>query len=363
MLKILHTNAGKSWSGIEQRIFTIAKLLNGKDMKVSLAISPRSPLARKARENNLEVFPLDIKNQGDLKAILKLKDILNRNHFPILHAHRSTDHWLAAETIKFFHLPVKMIRTRHSFIPISNNLFNRLLYKKWTEKIVTVAEVVKQDLIKNNQIELSKITAIHSSLMLDRFSPSLNGQKIKASLNIKEGTLLVGMVGKLSKHKDYPNFLRASKVIQEEFPSTQFLIVGEGSEGKKLKTLAKELGVESSVSFLGYREDIPQILAALDVFVLSSEVEGSPAVIKEAMALGKPVVTTKVGGIPEIIEDGVSGILVPPHNPKLLAKGIRDILRNREKGEIMGEEASKIIREKFTPQKLASQTEEIYRSM
>ena len=363
MLKVLHTNAGQSWSGIEQRIFTIAKLLNSKDMKISLAISPRSPLVRKARENNLEVFPLNIRNKGDLKAVLKLKDILSRNHFSILHAHRSTDHWLAVETTKFFHLPVKIVRTRHSFIPISNNFFNRLLYKKWTKKIVTVAKIIKDDLMENNGIQPSKIVAIHSSLMLERFNFSTKGEKTRAGLKIKEGTLLVGMVGKLSKHKDYPNFLRAGKIIQAEIPAAQFLIVGEGPEEEKLKDLSKDLGIESSVSFLGYREDIPEILAALDVFVLSSELEGSPAVIKEAMALRKPVVATGVGGIPEIVEDGVTGFLVPSHNSELLAKGVLDIWRNREKGEMMGQKGKKMIDKRFTPERLASQTENLYRSM
>lgn len=360
MLKVLHTDAGENWSGIENRILIIAKHLNSKDLNISLAISPDNPLAQKAKPENIQCFDLPIRNKIDFRAILKLKNILLKHKFDILHVHRSTDHWIGVQAVKFFNLPVKIIRTRHNYTPIKPNLFNRLLYNKFTDKIITVAEIIKKDITENAYINPSKVVTIHSSIMIERFNDGINTSQIREELNISSDTLLVGMIGRIRDHKDYPNFLKACKIVRERIPSVKFLIAGEGPLEKKVKNLAKELGIAKDIFFLGEWEDIPEVLAGLDIFVLSSSVEGSPAVIKEAMVMGKPVVSTSVGGIPEIIEDGVDGILVLPSSPLALADGIILVLKDKELSEKLGRNAKKTILEKFTPSVLASKTKEVY---
>ncbi len=360
MLKILHTNAGDNWSGIENRILIIAKHLNSEDLKVSLAISPNNPLTAKAKQENIECFNLSIRNKIDFKAVLKLKNILLEHKFDILHVHRSTDHWIGVQAVKLFNLPVKIIRTRHNYTPINPNIFNRLLYNKFTDKIITVAEIIKKDITENAHINPSKVVAIHSSIMIERFNEGINAFQIRKELNISSDIPLVGMIGRIRDHKDYPNFLEACKLVKQTRPFVKFLIVGEGPLDNEIKNLAEELGIVQDIFFLGKREDVPEVLASLDVFVLSSSVEGSPAVIKEAMVMGKPVVATSVGGIPEIIEDGVNGILVYPHSPMKLADGIIRILMDKELSEKLGRNAKKTILENFTPSVLAYKTKDVY---
>lgn len=360
MLKVLHTNAGDNWSGIENRIFIVAKHLNSKDLKVSLAISPNNPLTTKAKQGNIECFNLSICNKIDFKAIFNLKSILLKHKFDILHVHRSTDHWIGVQAVKLFNLPVKIIRTRHNYTPINPNIFNRLLYNKFTDKIITVAEIIKKDITENAQINPSKVVTIHSSIMIERFNEGINASQVKEELNISSDTPLVGMIGRIREHKDYPNFLGACKLVKQAIPSVKFLIVGEGPLEKKIKNLAEELGIIQNIFFLGKREDIPEILASLDVFVLSSSVEGSPAVIKEAMVMSKPVVATSVGGIPEIIEDGINGILVSPHSPMYIAQRILQVLQDKTLSEKLGRNAKKTILENFTPSVLAYKTKDVY---
>jgi glycosyltransferase involved in cell wall biosynthesis len=222
-----------------------------------------------------------------------------------------------------------------------------------------VAEIIKKDITENAHINLSKVVTIHSSILIERFNEEVNASQIRKELNISSDTPLVGMIGRIRDHKDYPNFLGACKIVKERMPSVKFIIVGEGPKEKEVKNLAKELDIQD-IFFLGKREDIPEILASLDVFVLSSSVEGSPAVIKEAMVMSKPVVSTSVGGIPEIIEDGVNGILVSPHSHIYIAQKILQVLQDKPLSEKLGRNAQKTILENFTPSVLAYKTKDVY---
>jgi glycosyltransferase involved in cell wall biosynthesis len=147
--------------------------------------------------------------------------------------------------------------------------------------------------------------------------------------------------------------------VRKDFPEAKFLWVGDGSHEKKAKDFVCEAGLRDSVAFLGRREDIPEILAALDVFVLSSRSEGSPAVLKEALLMEKPVVSTNVGAIPEIIKHGQNGVLVPPERPDKLAEGIIKVLRNPHSKE-MGKKGSVFIKEEFGEIVLAEKTKKVY---
>ncbi|HIE43243.1 MAG TPA: glycosyltransferase family 1 protein [Candidatus Omnitrophica bacterium] len=360
MIRVLHTNAGRNWSGIEKRIFTIAHHLNSVGIKNSFAINEDSPLAVEAKRVNIECFPFSIRNKCDVGAIFQLKKILKKGDFNIIHTHRSTDHWIAVETVKFFKSPCRLIRTRHSHIPVNRNWINNLLYKKFTDKIVTVAEVSRQQLIEYNGIDASKIATVHSSVFLDQFHPDKKITGIRDELGLDKNTSIIGTVGKISLHKNYPLLLHAFKIVKRSIQNVKLIIVGKGPLENKMKLLSRELDVEEDTYFLGERKDIPQIMATLDVFVLASMVEGSPASLKEAMVSGKPVVATAVGGIPEIIEDGVSGILVPLGESARLASKIIRILKSQELAEKLGRGAQEVILKKFTPSVMISKMREVY---
>lgn len=359
-VKVLHISSSNEWGGTQQRIFMLSKILNNRQIETFVALPPRGLFAEKLKDAGIEIIPFEFKSKWDVQSIFLLRKILFEKKIHILHVHRSNEHFIGFLATKCFSpYRIKLIRTKHDDIPISNNIFNHLLYSRFTDKIIAVGEEIKQKIIRENCFNPSHIVTIHSSALIDRFDPKIDGGKIRMNLSIPDNAPLIGTIGKIHPRKDYVTFLKACKLVKNDFLQAKFLWVGDGSDEEKAKSFAYELGLQDSVIFTGIRTDIPEILAALDVFVLSSKGEGSPAVIKEALLMEKPVVSTNVGSISEIIENGYTGILVPPENPNELAEEIIKILRNPETKE-MGKKGRKIIKEKFNESVLAEKTKKVY---
>ncbi len=363
MQTVLHINAGEVWSGIEQRILTISKLLHNKEFNIILAVSPLSPLYKEAGSYNIPLLSLKVgKWKFNPAVIWKLAQFLKTHKVDILHTHRSSDHWIGVLAVRLFGLSgqCKIIRTRHNFTRIKNNRINNKLYMEWTDRIIAVAEVIKRQLVDENNISENKIITIHSSIDMGKFKGEFDGKKIRNEFGISTDTVVLGMIGRLREHKDYPNMLTTLKIIIEKFKNIKLLIVGDGILESQLKSMVQRMELSSYVIFAGKREDIPQILSGIDIFALSSSVEGSPAVIKEALIMGKPVVSTNVGGIPEIIQNGITGVLVPPHNPEALANDIFDVINNRNKFLEMARKGKQVIIDEFSETRLAELTAEVY---
>ena len=155
----------------------------------------------------------------------------------------------------------------------------------------------------------------------------------RKELGIPKDALVVGSVANLKPHKGHEDLLRAAVVVRRSLPETRFVLVGQGPLERKLRALARVLGLEEAVIFTGYREDALQIMQMFDVFVLASVQEGLAIALIEAMALGKPSVVTRVGGLPEVVHDGEEGFVVPPSDPRALARAIITVLQDRSLSE------------------------------
>ena len=363
MPTVLHINAGEVWSGIEQRIFSISRSLNSKQFKIILAVSPLSPLYKKAGSCNIPLLSLKIGRWKFNPAVIwKLSRFLKTHKVDILHTHRSSDHWIGILAVRLFGLSgqCKIIRTRHNFTRIKNNWINNKLYKEWTDRIIAVAEVIRKRLIDENNISGNKIITIHSSIDTEKFNGEFDEGKIRNEFGISPDTVVLGMIGRLREHKDYPNMFVALKIIVKKFRNIKLLIVGDGILESQLKSVVQIMELDNYVIFTGKRENIPQILSEIDIFVLSSSVEGSPAVIKEALIMEKPVVSTNVGGIPEIIQNGITSVLVPPHNPEALANAILEAINNMENALEMARKGKQVIINQFSETRLAELTAKVY---
>ena len=210
-----------------------------------------------------------------------------------------------------------------------------------------------------------RISVVHSSYWEERFHPKVDGFQVRRELSAEAGSgaLLVGLIGRLVPDKGGIHFLHAAARIAVEFPSARFLFAGRGPEEAVLRSTAAELGISDRVKFLGFREDIPEITAALDLSVLPSvDCDASSAVLKEAMAVGRPVVATTVGGAGEIVEEGGTGLLVPPGDPAALEEAIRSVLSSPDRGRTMGARGSERVRSRFSQARLVEGTLEAYRS-
>jgi glycosyltransferase involved in cell wall biosynthesis len=267
-----------------------------------------------------------MRSELDLPAALSMAGALRRFGADIVHFHTARAHTLGLAAASIARTPVKVLSRRVDF-PVGQNVFSRIKYRASVDAVVAITRAVK-DVLVDGGVSADSVTVIHSGIDLEKFREPADGSYVKRELGIPHSAPLVGAVGALAPHKAQSYFLRAAKNLAEQKPEVRYIIVGEGELEAELKSLSNSLGVEGVVTFAGFRRDIVAVLAALDVFVLSSVAEGLCTSILDAMASGVPVVATAVGGVPEVVEDGVSGVLVPPADPEAMAGAVGRVLED-----------------------------------
>jgi glycosyltransferase involved in cell wall biosynthesis len=292
---------------------------------------------------------------------------LHREKFDLIHAHGSQDLWNSAAARRMGHHSLPLIFTRHHTKKLVDHAFNRFLYRKVVDHlIVACASVLDRyrPFLERGDITEDRISVIHSAYREDRFHPGVDGSAIRHELGAGPETMLVGVVGRLQPEKGGMYFLRAAAKIAPAFPTARFVFVGRGSDEMLLRQTAAELGIAERVIFMGFREDIPEITAALDLSVLPSiDCDASSAVLKEAMAMGRPVVATIIGGAGDIVEADKTGLLVPHADPEALATAIGTILGMPDRGRAMGERGQQRVVAHFTRERLVEQTLATYRKV
>jgi glycosyltransferase involved in cell wall biosynthesis len=230
-----------------------------------------------------------------------------------------------------------------------------------SDRLVTVSEQVKRDLVSYRVASPEKIAVIPLGLDLEPFLESAGyRRKLRRELGMSNGELLVGIVGRIFPIKNHRLFLEAAAQVAAELETARFLVVGDGVLRPAMEEYARTLGLGDRVIFTGWRRDLPLIYPDLDVLVVCSDNEGTPVSAIEAMAAGCPVVATRVGGLPDLIAEGETGCLVPPRDPAALAAGILRLLRDREMARRLGEAARASVAERFTVERLCGDVEGLY---
>jgi glycosyltransferase involved in cell wall biosynthesis len=259
----------------------------------------------------------------------------------------------------------KRITTVHGWTQVD---FKVMMYElidkiviRYYDKLIAVSEDIKKQLL-SYAVPRNKIFVVHNGIDVARFSPRKKG-KLKREFKISARYKIIGTIGKLSKEKGHKYFLKAATEIKKKYSNVKFVIVGEGALKRKLKTLAKKVKIENSVIFVGFREDIPEILDDFDIFVLSSVREGIPLVLLEALAKAKPVVSFEVGGIPEVITNGETGILVQARNYKSLAENVVSLLNKPQLAKKIAKKGQERVKKDFNLEAMTDKYQEIYQQI
>lgn len=233
-----------------------------------------------------------------------------------------------------------------------------------TDAFVAVAQGAARYLVEEEGLPRDKVVVIYNGVDLDRYDGG-GRARARAELGLAEETPVVVHVAAFRVEKAHDVLLRAARIVVDAEPATRFLLVGEGPERARIESLRRELGLEESVRLLGRRSDIPQILAAADVFVLCSHamVETFPNSVLEAMASRRPVVCTDVGSIDEQVEDGVNGFLVPAGDSSALAARVLSLVRDPGLARRMGERARATVAERFSSARMVGDREELFLSL
>jgi glycosyltransferase involved in cell wall biosynthesis len=213
-------------------------------------------------------------------------------------------------------------------------------------------------------VDPENVEVIRSGIDFSSFDEDSRALKYKDYLHrefsFEADDYLVGIVAHLADHKGHQYLIQATKILKQQSPKIKMIIVGEGPLSMELNRQAKDLDVEDIVFFLGFRKDIPKILTSLDLFVLSSYLEGMGSSILDAMACRLPVVATKVGGIPEVVIHGETGLLVPPRNPSALARAILKLYSNNTLASRLGQKGYELVHRKFSAEAMADKVVRLY---
>ena len=333
--------------------------------RVLLACAPDCRLAQRAREWNLPVEGIKFQRSIDWRVILRLRRLMLSERVDVLNTHSSKDSWCGGIAARLAR-GVKVVRTRHVSIPIKNNLPTRLLYTRLTDAIITTGEKLRQQLIQDNGFRAERIVSIATGVDLQRFNPSQYSRRSgREELGLSPDAPLVGTIAMLRRMKGHNVLIDAAAQVLQQIPQAKFLIVGDIPSASPVKANLEEqvarLGIGGSVIFTGYREDVPEILTALDCVVLSStRDEGVPQSVAQALAMARPVVVTDVGATAELVENGVTGILVPPSNAAALAEGILSVLREPETASQRALSGQQRVRERYSVERMAEQVERLY---
>lgn len=278
---------------------------------------------------------------------------LKKEKIDVLHAH--TAHGVALAVLASIGTKIPVVATRRVDFHLARNFFSRWKYKQ-ADRIIAISEGVQHILLKDG-IPERKISVVHSGVDFKRYADVR--VMTKGEMGIDPGSLVVGQVAALAPHKDQNNLLEAAALLKSEIPNIQFIVVGEGDLQPVLEAKARSLGLENTVHFLGFQDRPLDYLAAFNVFCLSSNEEGLGTSLLDAMALKIPIVATRGGGVPELVEDGVTGYLAPVSNPRALADAIKACIFAKDKNRQMLLQATRKAKE-FDISNTVEQMEAIY---
>ena len=362
-MRILHTESSMGMGGQEYRILLEAQGMQKRGHVVFVAAPLDSQLAVLAQQGGLQVKTTASGNRGWITLIPSYLRMIKRCEIDVVNTHGSLDSWTASIAGRISSRRPVIIRTRHKSTPVSPSLRHRLLYGKLPHVVTTTGEAVRQELITRNKLRHSRVISIPTGVDLERFQPQAPDVALRTSLGLGSQGPLVGAVTFLRPEKGMEVFIEAIRLLKETIPTVECLIIGDGEEKFTLSARIRELGFEDCVHMMGFRQDIPALLTLLDVVVIPSLEEGIPQSLTQALAMERPVVASAVGGVPEVVRDGVTGLLVPPRNPALLSEKIAFILNNPSLGVRMGQAGRRVIQERYSMESMLTQTENMYRRL
>jgi glycosyltransferase involved in cell wall biosynthesis len=354
-IKIIHVIDGLIIGGAQVFLVNLIKSLNKDLFELKVAtIIEKGILAEGVEKVGVEVVHLQKRGKLGIGLVFRLVKFLRRERPDIVHTHLfGGDTWGRIAAI-LARVPV-IVSTEHN-TNLDEGWAKRKVKKFlsfFTKKIVAVSEAVKNYSMSRDKIKEKKITVIDNGINLEEFS----------SITEKEfaDPPVIGVVGRLETQKGHEYLFEALNMLK----TTPWIlwVVGDGSLKGSLERLAKDLNLRERIIFLGARRNIPEILSQMDIFVLPSLWEGLGLAVLEAAAAGKPIIASSVGGIPEIIKNGETGILVEAKNVKSLADGLEHVLLGEQEAIMMGQRARESVKEKYSLERMTGLYEKLYKNL
>lgn len=353
-LRVCHVSMCLLTGGLERLLVEFGKNRDGEKFETSfVALDGMGVPAEELRTQGHHVECVADVVAGKLARLRRLAHIFRDGQFDVVHTHNTLAHFYGAFAARLAGVPI-VVNTQHGRgcgkswkARLQFRMANRL-----TDRVVGVSEDAAELCRQDDPRSADRTIALWNGVDLDRFEyhgPANQPTAIS--------------VARLSPEKDFATLLRATWILIKDCPEFRLKIVGDGGERQKLERLSEELNLTDHVEFLGERSDVSQLLPQAGFFVSSSQTEGISLTLLEAMAVGLPVVTTRVGGNPEIVVEGKTGRLVPPNSPEGLALAMRDLLKDQEGWPVFGELARQRVEQHFNVRNMVRQYEDLYREL
>ncbi|WP_366922272.1 glycosyltransferase [Metallumcola ferriviriculae] len=318
-------------------------------------------------------YPINLKGNinpfADFQAFRQLVWLLRQQPVHLVHTHGAKAGLIGRLAAARAGVPV-VVATFHNFIygedyarwkrAAFSTIQRRMV--RYTDHAIAVSEALARDIQRVERFPMEKVTTIYNGLSLEKFNQITEVTRKKRDLGLDITAPVVGVVARLIPQKGVGCFLKAAKMIQAEIPGVNFLIVGDGPARKSLEKQSTELGLRKTV-FAGFRFDVPQLLPIINIFVIPSLSEGLSIGALEAMAARRPIVASRVGGLPELIQHGKTGMLVAPNNPWVLAKTVMTLLERPFFAEVLGMQARVNVERKFSEKFMVDSTEAVYEKL
>lgn len=356
--RVLHLRSGTHLFGPERIILSLARHASPDYEPIIGGLERDKPglLLTEAAAAGLETVWFASKRRFDPKVVARLADFIGERAVAIIHAHDFKANFYALAARR--RAPVKAVATLHlwnrsSLRTAVYEALDALLVRRF-DRVIAVSPQIAAE-ARRRLVPSRKLRVILNGVDLERFPP--------LPARFRQSRVVIGSVGRLVKQKGYHNLLAALAEITKSVPEVELLLVGDGPQRGELEQQARRLGLSSQVTFAGQCDPVEESYGKFDLFVSSSLSEGLPVTVLEAMASGLPIVATHVGATPEVIEDGRSGLLVPPNDVKALSEALLCLIKDRELAMRLATAGHERAGQRFSAEAMTRQTESVYEEM
>lgn len=359
------------FSGTEKHLYDLLSNLNRKKFKPFVITFQGSDDFKELIEKmGIQIQILDISKIYGFKPFylfFKLRSFIKKEKIKIIQTFHTNPDIYGTVLAKFSGIPI-VISSRRD-MGFNRNKRNVLCYKvldRFVDSIICVSEAVKKLVINEEGVDPGKMVVVYNGIDPEAFNAQADAAIEKKKLNLSSNHPVIGVLANFNPIKGHIYFIEAAAIIKNQFKEAQFVLIG-GMTGnnveEQLKKRVSELGLEQCVHFLGYRRDIAEVLSVIDILVAPSLSEGFSNTIVEALYMRKAVVATNVGGNPEIIKEGQTGLLVKPADPEAIASAVLRLLNDKESALRMGESGRECVKKYFTIDKMMEKTMDIYKTL
>jgi len=354
-MRIIHVDSAATWRGGQNQVLLTAQGMSRAGHAVAVACQAGGVLEQRAQEAGLDRVPLPFSGDLSPRAVLGLIRLFERHAPDVVQAH--DPHAVSAAALAaLIRRPPRLVATRRVDFPLRHGL-SRWKYRR-CDRVVAVSRAIAR-VLERDGLPAERLRLVYEGVPAR--VPQPGGAEALRALGVPAGAAVVGNVAALTDHKDHATLVDAAALVLKRVEDVRFVVLGEGELRSAIERRVRERALEGRFILGGFRRDLDTLLPAFDVFCLSSHMEGLGTSLLDAMMFGLPIVATEAGGIPEAVLDGVSGRVVPPRRPDLLAEALLAVLRDTVARSALAEGARRRFDELFRVERMVAQTLAVYR--